>query len=71
MITHDVIVDLLKKISLENVETVTCLYPTSVFIEKKHIIEARKILKKISKNMYLVQLNMSIQFKEHFSIKKI
>ena len=42
MITHDVIVDLLKKISLENVETVTCLYPTSVFIEKKHIIEARK-----------------------------
>ena len=35
---------------------------------EKHIIEARKILKN-KQNMYLVQLNMSIQFKSIFNKK--
>jgi len=70
VITHDVIVDLLKKISLENVETVTCLYPTSVFIEKKHIIEARKILKKNRQKYVFSATKYEHPIQRAFSIKK-
>ena len=70
VITHDVIVDLLKKISLENVETVTCLYPTSVFIEKKHIIEARKILKKNKQKYVFSATKYEHPIQRAFSIKK-
>ena len=69
VITHDVIVDLLKKISLENVETVTCLYPTSVFIEKKHIIEARKILKKNKQKYVFSATKYEHPIQRAFSIK--
>ena len=46
VITHDVIIDLIKKTNSKDVLTVTCLYPTSVFIQKKYILEALGLLKK-------------------------
>ena len=68
IITHDVIVDLLKKIDLKKVKTVTCLYPTSVFIKKKHIIEAREILKKNTKKYVFSATKYEHPIQRAFSI---
>ena len=69
VITHDVITDLLKNIKTEKVKTVTCLYPTSVFLKKKHILEARKILKKNPKKYIFSATKYEHPIQRAFSIK--
>ena len=70
VITHDVIVDLIKKINSKNVLTVTCLYPTSVFIKKKYILKARNLLKKNPKKYIFSATKYEHPIQRAFSINK-
>lgn len=70
VITHDVIIDLIKKTNSKDVLTVTCLYPTSVFIQKKYILEALGLLKKNPKKYVFSATKYEHPIQRAFSIHK-
>ncbi len=40
--TQEVVVHAIKKLKYQNIKNVFCVYPTSIFLKKNHVIEAKK-----------------------------
>ena len=55
--TQEVIVHAIKKLKYQDIKYVFCIYPTSIFLKKKHVIEAKKKLNK-KKVLFLLLLKL-------------
>lgn len=68
--TRDVIIDVIKKISLKVEDIITCIYPTSFLINKEDIRASLRILKK-NKDFYIVPVcNYEYSVNKYFYLNK-
>ena len=67
--TQEVIVHTIKKLKYQNIKYVFCIYPTSIFLKKKHVIKAKKILNQ-KKSFVFTAAKVNKSFLRSFFIDK-
>ncbi len=68
--THQVIVDVIKKINFDKNSNIFCIYPTSIFLIKKDFTNALKIMNKKNKNFIFCATRCSSNFQRSFIVNK-
>ena len=70
--TREVIIDVIKKLEMKNYEfeNICCIYPTSIFINKKNLINANKVFLKNKKKYIFSACKYSHPIQRSFSLNK-
>ena len=69
--TISVIKNVISKINIEKNSIIFCIYPTSVFLKKKSLIQSLKFIQKYKKILYFRLKSMPIQLKDLLQKKKL
>ena len=68
--THEVILDVIKKINFNKNANIFCVYPTAIFLLKKDFTNALKIINKKNKNFIFCATRCSSNLQRSFIVNK-